>query len=192
LSALTLEYDHDITVFFLGETAGGYRNQLDFAARKDGQVVQERTKIFGDTSCNPSDTIANFSEYCANPNDPIAGRSKQDSPLNVGDWASIGRFTAGTVLDFLLVSNGANGGIFENGVQGIFGVDETKNPDQLQHVMAYYFNDLLILGYEYLWGGAIRITTILSLRSISVRRMLAKSLGSPNPLQFPNPLQLSG
>lgn len=154
LDSIKLKYDHNVNVYFIGETAGGYRNQLDFIAWKDGKVLQNQTKIFGDTSCSAAEkyTLANYKDFCANPNDPLYGKSQQDSPLNVGDFAELGNFKAGTVFDFRLVSNAINGGIYNNGVKGVFGVDEATNPDKLQHVMAYYYKDLLIFGYEDLWG----------------------------------------
>lgn len=155
LDSIKLKYDHNVNVYFLGETAGGYRNQLDFITWKDGKVVQNQTKIFGDTSCSKAEknTLANYNDFCANPNDPLANKSQQDKPLNVGDFAELGNFEAGTVFDFRLVSNAINGGIYNKGVKGVFGVDEATNPDKVQHVMAYYYKDLMIFGYEDLWGG---------------------------------------
>jgi Domain of unknown function (DUF4114) len=152
LSKLTLKFDHDAKVFFIGETAGGYRNQLDFKATTGSEV--KTGKIFGDTSCNTGDSgFTNFSKFCANPNDALEGKVAPDKPLNVGDWVNIGSFKAGTKLDFQLVSNNINGGISENGVKGIFGLDQALNPDGLQHVIAYYYKDYLVLGFEDLWGG---------------------------------------
>jgi len=155
LDSLTLNYDHNVNVYFIGETAGGYRNELDFITWKDGKVLQNQTKIFGDTSCSKAEqyTLLNYNDFCANPNDPLKYKSQQDKPLNVGDFAELGNFKAGTVFDFRLVSDAINGGISNNGVKGVFGVDEATNPDKLQHVMAYYYKDLLIFGYEDLWGG---------------------------------------
>jgi Domain of unknown function (DUF4114) len=152
LSKLTLKFDHDAKVFFIGETAGGYRNRLDFKATTGSEV--QTGKIFGDTSCNPGDSgFTNFSQFCANPNDALEGKVAPDKPLNVGDWVNIGSFKAGTTLDFQLLSNDINGGIYENGVKGIFGLDQALNPDSLQHVMAYYYKDYLVLGFEDLWNG---------------------------------------
>jgi hypothetical protein len=155
LNSIKLKYDHNVNVYFIGETAGGYRNQLDFITWKDGNILQNQTKIFGDTSCSKAEqkTLANYKEFCANPNDPLANKSQQDKPLNVGDFAELGNFKAGTVFDFRLVSNAINGGIYKKRVKGVFGVDEATNPDKLQHVMAYYYKDLMIFGYEDLWGG---------------------------------------
>jgi len=155
LNSIKLKYDHNVNVYFIGETAGGYRNQLDFITWKDGNVLQNQTKIFGDTSCSKSqqNSLLNYNDFCANPNDPLADKSKQDSPLNVGDFAELGNFKAGTVFDFRLVSNAINGGIPGKDLTGVFGVDEKTNPDKLQHVMAYYYKDLMIFGYEDLWGG---------------------------------------
>jgi Domain of unknown function (DUF4114) len=157
LSQLNLKYDHDVSVFFIGETAGGYRNRLDFTATSAGTTTGG--KIFGDTSCNTGDSsFTNFSKFCANPNDALAGKSQIDKPLNVGDWSSIGSFKAGATLDFLLQANDINGGITgtdKNGntVKGTWSLNQALNPDGLQHVMAYYYKDYLVFGFEDLWGG---------------------------------------
>jgi hypothetical protein len=152
LSNLTLKVDHDAKVFFIGETAGGYRNRLDYKATTGSTV--ETAKIFGDTSCNPGDSaFTNFKSFCANPNDALEGKTAPDKPLNVGDWSNIGSFKAGTKLDFQLVSNDINGGISQNGVKGVFGLNKALNPDGLQHAMTYLYKDFLIIGFEDLWGG---------------------------------------
>ncbi|BAY66353.1 hypothetical protein NIES22_64920 [Calothrix brevissima NIES-22] len=154
LSKLQLKVDHDVNVFFIGETAGGYRNRLDFKAT-DSTVASG--KIFGDTSCNTGDKeFFNFSDFCPNPNDPLA--NKADKPLNVGDWANIGSMKAGTNLDFLLYANDINGGISGkdksgNTVKGIWSLNQALNPDGLQHAIAYYYKDYLVMGFEDLWGG---------------------------------------
>ncbi|OUL21299.1 DUF4114 domain-containing protein [Nostoc sp. 106C] len=155
LSKLELKFAHDVNVFFIGETAGGYRNRLDFTAT--GSTVASG-KIFGDTSCSTTDTIANFSKFCPNPNDPLANKVAPDKPLNVGDWANIGSMSAGTKLDFLLRANDINGGISgtdKNGntVAGVWSLNTALNPDGLQHAVAYYYKDFLVFGFEDLWGG---------------------------------------
>ncbi|BAY23516.1 hypothetical protein NIES2100_33080 [Calothrix sp. NIES-2100] len=156
LSKLQLKFDHDVNVFFIGETAGGYRNRLDFSAT--GSTVASG-KIFGDTSCNTGDkNFLNFSKFCPNPNDPLANKVAPDKPLNIGDWANIGSMKAGTNLDFLLRADDINGGITgtdKNGktVPGVWSLNQALNPDGLQHAIAYYYKDYLVLGFEDLWGG---------------------------------------
>ena len=155
LSKLQLKFDHDVNVFFIGETAGGYRNRLDFSAT--GSTVASG-KIFGDTSCNTGDAkFLNFSKFCPNANDPLAGKVAPDRPLNVGDWANIGSMKAGTNLDFLLRANDINGGIYapdkNSGPKGVWSLNQALNPDGLQHAIAYYYKDYLVLGFEDLWGG---------------------------------------
>ncbi len=158
LSNFILKYEHDVNVFFLGETAGGYRNRLDYKSTFGNTT--NTGKLFGDTSCATGQTIANFSAFCANPNNAVAGRSKTDSPLQVGDWVSIGSQKAGTQLDFLLHSNDINGGIKgksvltgQDNTKGIWSLNDKLNHDGLQHAMGYYYNDLLVIGFEDLWGG---------------------------------------
>ncbi|BAY30967.1 hypothetical protein NIES2107_28150 [Nostoc carneum NIES-2107] len=157
LSKLQLKFDHDVNVFFIGETAGGYRNRLDFTATNGTTVTSG--KIFGDTSCSTNQSIANFSKFCPNPNDALASElTPTDKPLNVGDWTNIGSMKAGTNLDFLLVANDVNGGISgpdKDGktVKGVWSLNQALNPDGLQHAVSYYYKDYLILGFEDLWGG---------------------------------------
>lgn len=157
LSKFILKYDHDVNVFFLGETAGGYRNRLDYKSTFGDTT--NTGKLFGDTSCAQNQSIANFGAFCANPNEAVAGRSKTDSPLQVGDWVSIGTQKAGTQLDFLLHSNDINGGISGTSVltgkntKGVWSLNDALNPDGLQHAMAYYYKDMLVIGFEDLWNG---------------------------------------
>jgi len=153
LSDLTLKFNYDPKVFFIGETANLYRDRLDFKATTGSQVETGQI-IFGDTSCNTGDSsFTNFSQFCPNPNDALEGKVAPYRPLNVGDWVNIGSLPAGTKLDFQLVPNDINGGIYENGVKGIFSLDQDLNPDGLQHAIAYYYKDYLVLGFEDLWGG---------------------------------------
>ncbi|MBW4610213.1 MAG: DUF4114 domain-containing protein [Hassallia sp. WJT32-NPBG1] len=153
LSDLTLKFNYDPKVFFIGETANLYRDRLDFKATTGSQVETGQI-IFGDTSCNTGDSsFTNFSQFCPNPNDALPGKVAPYKPLNVGEWVNIGSLPAGTKLDFQLVPNDINGGIYENGVKGIFSLDQDLNPDGLQHAVAYYYKDYLVLGFEDLWGG---------------------------------------
>lgn len=154
ISKLSLLNDNSVKVFFIGETAGDYRNRLDYKATYGNQV--ETGKIFGDTSCNPGDSgLTNFSSFCPNPDQPLPGIAP-DVPLNVGDWVDLGVFKAGTKFDFLLQSNDINGGIYNDGIKGIFGIYPEDNPDKVQHTVSYLYNDYLILGFEDLWGGGDR------------------------------------
>ncbi|MBD2775862.1 DUF4114 domain-containing protein [Iningainema tapete] len=155
ISRLSLLNDNSVKVFFIGETAGAYRNRLDYKTTYGNEV--ETGKIFGDTSCNPGDSgFTNFSSFCQNPDQPLPGKVAPDSPLNVGDWVDLGVFKAGTKFDFLLQSNDINGGIYNDGIKGIFGIYPEENPDKVQHTVSYLYNDYLILGFEDLWGGGDR------------------------------------
>lgn len=154
LSQIKLAFDSQVTVYFIGETAGGYRNRLDFVATQGNSVVQQQTKIFGDTSCNPGDkNFLNYSLFCANPNSALPNTTPVDRPLNIGDFAEVGNFAAGTKLDFLLVPNAINGGVTYNGKLATYGLDTAANPDRTQHVLAHYYKDYLVLGYEDFWKG---------------------------------------
>ncbi|WP_238553646.1 DUF4114 domain-containing protein [Fortiea contorta] len=156
LSKLEFKFDHDVKVFFLGETAS-YRNRLDFQATKGSTVTTG--KIFGDTSCNVGDaSFTNFSQYCSAPDGALENTVAPNKPLNVGDWVSLGSFSAGTKLDFLLHADDINGGITgtdANGqtVKGIWSLNQALNPDGVQHAISYYYKDYIIIGFEDLWGG---------------------------------------
>jgi hypothetical protein len=153
VSDLALKFNYDPKVFFIGETAGDYRDRLDFTATTSSQV-QTGQIIFGDTSCNIGDrSFPNFSQFCPNPNDALPGKVAPYKPLNVGDSVNLGSFQAGTKLDFQLVANDINGGIYENGVKGVFGLNQAVNPDGLQHAIAYYYKDYVVLGFEDSFGG---------------------------------------
>ncbi|MEH2005779.1 DUF4114 domain-containing protein [Nostoc sp.] len=56
--------------------------------------------------------------------------------------------SAGTQLDFFLKADGLNN---PNG--NVFGTQTASNPDALQHVVAYAYNNYIILGFEDLYGG---------------------------------------
>lgn len=157
LSHIQLNHDHNVSIFFVGETAG-YRNQLDFLAVRANNVVQSQTKIFGDTSCSSSDhNFQNFNVFCPSSNSPLADKtSPQDRPLNVGDFMELGKMTAGTQLDFLLVANGAQNSSSQDLRRETYSLNTANNSDKIQHVKTYYYRDYLILGYEDLWGGGDR------------------------------------
>lgn len=75
----------------------------------------------------------------------------QASPLLPGDFVNLGRFDAGTRLDFFLIANGAAGGTTTYSTQS------SLNPDSIGHVVAYAYglkdSPYLILGFEDLYGG---------------------------------------
>jgi len=125
-SKLTLSYDHNVKVYFINEGAG-YRNQLAYEAT--GSTSQTGL-IFSDISSAES-----------------VGAWGGDA-LNLGDSVDLGLVKAGTQLDFWLRADGLNRGRNAN----IFGTQTADNPDGLQHVVAYAYNNYLLLGFEDLYG----------------------------------------
>ncbi|MEM7761357.1 MAG: DUF4114 domain-containing protein [Cyanobacteria bacterium P01_A01_bin.40] len=68
--------------------------------------------------------------------------------LRKGDYVNLGNVAAGTTLDFSLLANGYGNTNFHT-----YYADVALNPDNLQHVMAYEYQDYLILAWEDLYNG---------------------------------------
>ena len=68
--------------------------------------------------------------------------------LRQGDYVSVGSVAAGTTLDFSLLANG-----YQNDSFHTYYANVALNPDGLQHVMAYEYQDYLILAWEDLYNG---------------------------------------
>lgn len=123
---LQLKYDHNVSVHFINEGAG-YRNQLAYETK--GATVSSGL-IFNDISAAES-----------------VGAWGGDA-LDLGDSVNLGSVRAGTQLDFLLRADGLNR---QNGAN-IFGTQTASNADRLQHVVAYAYQNYLLLGFEDLYG----------------------------------------
>jgi hypothetical protein len=122
---LFLKYDHNVMVHFINEGAG-YRNQLAFQATG---ATNTTGLVFNDIS-SPESILA-----------------EGNGALAKGDGVSLGMMAGGTQLDFWLRANGYNGG------KNIFGTQVESNLDRLQHVVAYAYQNYVILGFEDLYGG---------------------------------------
>ncbi len=133
---LFLQSDHDIRVWFLNEGAG-YKNQLGFQAVKDGKETS-KGELFNNLSCDIS----------GGKNSACQLGNNGDGVLDIGDYVDIGKVSAGTQLNFLLRSDGFNGG-----KEVLGGADPTKNIDKLQHLMAYSVGNYLLMGFEDIIGG---------------------------------------
>ncbi len=123
-SKLFLRYDHEVKVHFINEGAG-YRNQLAFEATG---ATTSSGLVFRDISSSES------------------VMPESNGSLRKGDGVSLGMFAGGTQLDFWLKANGFNGG------SNIFGTKTESNLDRLQHVVAYAYNNYILLGFEDLYG----------------------------------------
>ncbi|MBW4601749.1 MAG: DUF4114 domain-containing protein [Calothrix sp. FI2-JRJ7] len=133
---LFMKFDHNVRVWFLNEGAG-YKNQLGYQTVKDGQETS-KGQIFNNISCDIS----------GGKNSACQLGNNGDGVLDIGDYVDIGKVKAGTQLNFLLRSDGFNGGQTVLG-----GADPSQNIDKLQHMMAYQVGDYLLMGFEDIIGG---------------------------------------
>lgn len=139
---LKLSTDSDVRVYFIGEGAG-YSNTLGFNTTGGGVKGGDAELIFPNAS-------SNVSSY-----DP-SGSVKRTSwaPLLPGDFVNLGKVAGGSVLDFFLIADGANGG------KNVFSTDRSANGDGINHVVAFSYkmanSPFLIIGFEDLWGGGDR------------------------------------
>lgn len=127
---LFMKFDHNVRVWFLNEGAG-YKNQLGYQTVKDSKETG-KGEIFNNVSCTNGCQLGEGS----------------DGVLDIGDYVDIGKVSAGTQLNFLLRSNGFNGG-----TEVLGGADRSQNVDKLQHLMAYSVGDYLLMGFEDIIGG---------------------------------------
>ena len=68
--------------------------------------------------------------------------------LRSGDYVSFGEVEAGSTLDFALLANAYQNTDFYTYYAGV-----DRNPDNLQHVMAYAYQGYLVLAWEDLYEG---------------------------------------
>lgn len=141
---LDLMYDHEVKVHFLSEGAS-FRNQL--GVNVTGTTNIDDTILFDDISCLTA-SCSTFTKY----QKPEIGSSTIDKGgLTAGESVSLGNVTAGSTLDFWL---NANGFLKSNPTR--WSTDTSKNKDGLQHVMAYEYEDYLVLAWEDLVRGGDR------------------------------------
>lgn len=141
-SKLTLKTQADVRVYFIGEGAG-YQNTLGFNATGVGVSSGDPMLIFP----NASSSASTF--------DPSSKLVRTTSaPLLPGDFSDLGRFSAGTKLDFFLIANGALGGKY------VYTTEASSNPDRINHVVSFAYamkdSPYLIIGFEDLYGGGDR------------------------------------
>ncbi|PSN12208.1 hypothetical protein C7293_21235 [filamentous cyanobacterium CCT1] len=117
-----------VEVYFINEGAG-YRNQLFYTAKDSSGALLSDGKIFDDISS------------------PHSKLSEKNGPLALGQGVSLGGFVGATQLDFMIKSNGKNGGTT------MLGTNAAANPNGLQHVVAFQHKDWIILGFEDIVGG---------------------------------------
>ena len=135
LNKLHLNFDSKVSVYFINEGAG-YRNQLGLQTT-GGTVINSKI-LFKDVTCTSAD-CKNPRHF--NPQKPFGLADKQ--PLQIGDYFHLGKIKAGTKLDFFLRQDGYNKPSAQQ-----FYAQRDRNKDQLQHLIAYDYQDILVLAWE--------------------------------------------
>jgi len=164
---LLLSVDSTARVYFLGEGAGN-RNSLGFNTLVAGEatpktpLTDSAQLIFPDASS----TVSTFDPAVTAKRTPVA-------PLLPGDFVDLGKFSAGTTLDFFLVANGANRG------KDVWTAPASRNSDGLNHVVAFALpnSPYLIISFEDLAGGGDKdfndVMFAVDIGAINVQRLLS-------------------
>lgn len=126
---LKLSTAADVRVYFVDEKTG-YQNMLGVDGTAPGLVGKDAAYVFGNVQTNH------------NKRGP-----GQNNPLLPGDFVNIGKRDAGSLLDFFLVSDGANN---SGKNKGIFGSVAALNSDKMPHMVSYLVpnSSLIMVGFE--------------------------------------------
>ncbi len=129
-SALTLATQADVRIYFVGEGAT-YKNTLGF-------------NTTGGSVTPSSDSQIIF------PNVSSGSVRSSSTPLVPGDFVNMGRYDAGTTLDFFTIANGASSSIY-----GTYTGHTELNPDRRQHMVAFAVpsSPFLLIGFEDTMNG---------------------------------------
>ncbi|MCP5516919.1 MAG: DUF4114 domain-containing protein [Verrucomicrobiales bacterium] len=137
---LQLKTASDVRVYFVGEGAG-YHNTLGYTTDGSGSAGSESAALIFPDASSP------VSSY--DPLDTV--RRTGNAPLLPGDFVDLGTLDGGTLLDFFLIADGANGG------KNVYSTQTSVNPDGINHVVAFSYalpdSPYLIIGFEDLYGG---------------------------------------
>jgi hypothetical protein len=144
---LFLATESTARVYFVGEGAG-YHNTLGFNTLMAGDTTPAKA-LTGDAQIIFPDASSTVSSYSASGTEYT--RTTKE-PLLAGDFVDLGIFKSGTTLDFFLIADGANGG------KNAYAAPSTRNPDKLDHVVAFALPDspYLIIAFEDMYGGGDR------------------------------------
>jgi hypothetical protein len=118
-SRLKLQSDYNVRAFFVSEGAGNH-NSLGFNTAGSGVATGNPKLIFPDASS----TLGGI--HTGTP-----GTRTASEPVLPGDFVNLGTQSRGTLLDFFLIANGANGG------RDVFSASGTGNPDGINHVASF-------------------------------------------------------
>lgn len=165
-SKLVLSEDATVRVYFLSEGAG-FRNSLGISTTGNGPLGKDASLIFPDAS-SPEGYGGSRSLL----------RTKSE-PLASGDFVDLGKYSAGTALDFFLIANGASGG------KQFFSTNKSLNSDGIVHAvsLAASGSAYLIVGFEDLFGGGDRdfndLVFAVELGKVNVQGL--SGLSAPEP-----------
>lgn len=131
-------------VYFIDEGAG-YRNSLGISIVPYNPLKNERCpKLIFPSVSKPAGPGSGHILLA-----PQLDRSPTD-PLKTGDFVDIPNVQRGDMLDFFLISNGANGG------RTVLWNDPEENPYKVRHMVAFEVPghpNFMIIGFEDLIGG---------------------------------------
>ncbi|KAF3891124.1 DUF4114 domain-containing protein [Tolypothrix bouteillei VB521301] len=130
---LRLKNESNVRIWFLNEGAT-YKNQLAYEAVKGNN--SQKGLLFNDVSCDISQAANSACQLGENP-----------GTLDIGDYVELGKVAGGSQLNFFMKTDG-----FNNPDGPVYGADPTKNPDLLEHLVAYEIDDYLLIGFEDLPG----------------------------------------
>jgi|GEM_PF-1795843 hypothetical protein len=142
LDNLILNYDSDVSITFLGE--GTIKNNhLKYSVNgEDNDFIWRSLSAAKDTAT--IDYEENFLQYGT-----LGNTLDKNGSMQYGDSKSLGSFAAGDQFEFLLSAGRLN----VSGVRDEFSSLSGKNPDGLQHAVAYALDDrYMLLGFEDLYG----------------------------------------
>ncbi len=161
---LTLSQAADVRVYFVGEGAG-YQNTLGVNAEGIGIKEGDPELIFPNAS-SPNSYLGSGGV-----------RRTQSEPLMAGDFVDLGTFEGGSLLDFFLIADGANGG------KNVYSTSGKLNPDFFDHVVAFGLegSPYLIIGFEDLFGGGDMDYNDLVFAVDIGYHNVAKLTGTPEP-----------
>jgi Domain of unknown function (DUF4114) len=136
---LVLGFDTVARVYFVGEGAG-YRNSLGYSTTGQGPLSKDAELIFPNASSPAGYTGSGGSV-----------RNTLD-PLLPGDFVDLGTLKKGTLLEFFIVSDGANKG------KEYYSTKQSLNNDGIVHAISLAPNGspYLMIGFEDLKGGGDR------------------------------------
>ena len=138
INNLRLTYTQDVDVYFINEGAN-YRNQLGITSTGTTNFDQI---IFNDITCT---TNCSYNGYRA-PSNQFG--TPDGRALQIGDYYNVGTVQAGSSLDFYLRQDG-----YGRNNANTWYTDATRNSDNLQHLLAYQYENYLVLGWEDITGG---------------------------------------